>query len=200
LRREHRRQLYARVTYPTAAAGRSASSLGVMRALCTLISIALVAASGPASPTDSQVAAAIPFAVLGTGSVPDLHPHEAPLTPPKLMLPALLLAHDEAELRRLWEEFHLQSVHGAAQSVPTVDFARSIVVLFFGVYGSNCNPYRVARVLDGLNKVTFVVIHGRPGKNCMCASSVYEPYVVATIPRTAKPIELEIDPETYACG
>jgi hypothetical protein len=171
-----------------------------MRALLSLISIAIVAASGPASSTDPQDATDIPFAVLGTGSVPDMHLHEAPLTPPKLMLPALLLAHDEAELRRVWEEFHLQPDHHSAQSVPAVDFDHSIVVLFFGVYGSDCNPFRVAHVLDGPNKVTFRVIQRLLGKNCMCASSVFEPYVVTTIPRTAKPIELEIEPETHACG
>jgi hypothetical protein len=114
-----------------------------MRVIPTLAALAILASSRLASSTEATYAAEVSFEVLGTGSVPEMHPHEAPLTPSRRTLPMLIVAHDEAELRRIWAHFHLQSERGGPQSAPTVDFANSVAVLFFGDRGSNCNPYRL---------------------------------------------------------
>ena len=183
-----------------AARGPSTSPLGVMRVIPILAALAILASSGLASSTEATNAAEVSFEVLGTGSVPEIHPHEAPLTPPTSTLPTLIPAHNEAELRRIWAQFHLQSERGGPQSAPTVDFEHFVAVLFFGDRGSDCNPYRLARVHSSPDKVTLHVIHEMLGKNCVCASSIFEPYILARIPRTKKPIGFEIETETHACG
>jgi hypothetical protein len=171
-----------------------------MRVIPTLAALAILASSRLASSTEATYAAEVSFKVLGTGSVPEMHPHEAPLTPTTSTLPTLILVHNEAELRRIWAQFHLQAGRGGPQSAPTVDFDHSVAVLFFGDRGSDCNPYRLARVLSSPDKVTLHVIHQMLGKNCVCASFVFEPYILARIPRTEKPIGFEIETETHACG
>jgi len=171
-----------------------------MRVIPTLAALAILASSRLASSTEATYAAEVSFKVLGTGSVPEMHPHEAPLTPTTSTLPTLILVRNEAELRRIWAQFHLQAGRGGPQSAPTVDFDHSVAVLFFGDRGSDCNPYRLTRVLSSPDKVTLHVIHQMLGKNCVCASFVFEPYILARIPRTEKPIGFEIETETHACG
>lgn len=61
-------------------------------------------------------------------------------------------------------------------------------------------PEGVAKGRFHREQVTHHVNHRMPGKECTCASSVFEPYIIVRIPLTEKPVGFEIESEPHDCG
>jgi hypothetical protein len=173
----------------------SAIALGRAAVKCGLLSLVrmpVVLALGLVAPIclgDPSASSEVHFEVLRSGRIPGAYSQES----------LLKLARDQIEFQRIWEEVTAGTAL-ASSDPPNVDFGQSMVVAFFGAQGSNCDPYRLLRITARSDKLALEITHRVGGKDCTCADSVAEPYILVRIDRTRRPIDYLIQSETHDCA
>jgi hypothetical protein len=159
-----------------------------MRVAVPLIALALATWVSVGRGEEAGVAD-LPFEILRTGGIANK----------TIPVSQLTLVRDETFFRAVWGQLQVSSTASDPGTVPSVDFDHWMVVAFFGSQGDNCDPYRLTRVIARPGKITLHINHHLPSGNCTCASDVFEPYIVAKIPWTEKPIDFEIEPGSSEC-
>ncbi len=108
-----------------------------------------------------------------------------------------LVIEDRARLEQVLGRLRLDEGGRAGK----LDFSRErVVAVFMGQRPSSGYKVEVARVEDEGDKVVVVVDRYRPGPECMTISVITYPYVLAAIPRTDKPVEIEMRDKVRHCG
>ena len=129
------------------------------------------------------------FEILKSGYMPGVSIEQSLLT----------LARNEFEYRAIWAQVTARTLLATSEP-PKVDFGQSMVVAFFGAEGSNCDPYRLLRVIEHSDKLTLEIVHQVLGNHCTCGGMVAEPYILVRIGRTRKPLYFVIQSETHDCA
>jgi len=159
-----------------------------MRIAVSLMAVVLATLAGVGRSTESGGVAELPFEVLRSSGIGGT----------SIVVSRVTLARDEAAFESIWSQLKVPRSAVDAGTAPRVDFDRSMVVAFFASQGTDCDPYRVAQVLERPDRITLQVKHQLPWK-CACASLLFEPYIIVRIPRTEKPVDFEIEPEFHEC-
>ncbi len=112
--------------------------------------------------------------------------------------PLAMVIEDRARLEQVLSRLRLGE---GRDKVAKLDFSRDrLVAVFMGQKPSSGYKVEVARVEDEGDKVVVVVDRYRPGPECMTISVITFPYVLAAIPRTDKPVEIEMVDKVRHCG
>ena len=138
------------------------------------LALAICVSVGHGGETD---VADLPFDVLLTGA----------LGGKRSVVSQLTLARDEISYRAMWAQLVDPG------TAPGVDFDHWMVVAFFGSGpGGSCRHYRLTQVLARPDKVTLHISE-EGVEACICISEPVDPYIIAKIPWTEKPIDFEIE-------
>jgi len=113
-----------------------------------------------------------------------------------LAQPQTMIIQDRAQMDQVLMRLRLGHRDPAAK----LDFSRQqVVAVFMGQKPSAGYKVEVARVEDRGDKLVVVVNRYRPGPDCMTLSVLTYPYVLAAIPRTDKPVSVEMVDKVRHC-
>lgn len=138
-----------------------------------------------------------------TGSVLVDEPVEIPsdrldvLLVPKANQKEFFVAHTDEEFTKMLQLYAPSVQPYKPRPPPIVNFGERVVVAYFW-HDFPCQPYRIGRVLQYLDRVTVEIIHKVRGRNCICAASSMAAAAAVSIPRVNKPIDYIIKPEEGA--
>ena len=113
-----------------------------------------------------------------------------------LARPQTLIIEDRARLEQVLDRLRLDG----DPRVSKLDFSQQqVVAVFMGQKPSAGYKLEVARVEDEGDELVVVVNRYRPGPECMTISVVTYPYVLAAIPRSDKPVSVQMVDKVRHC-